>query len=69
VLLRTRVLPPRVRRSGKIHLVLGSGNFVLTASEGLFNKQPTAFFGLFRVGNGKLAEHWDTLEAMLTQSE
>ena len=46
----------------RIHKVLGEGNFVLVASEGQFAGQHTAFFDLFRVENGKIAEHWDTIE-------
>lgn len=46
----------------KIHYVLGEGNFVLTVSEGKFGGKPTAFYDLFRVENGKVAEHWDVLQ-------
>ena len=46
----------------KIHYVLGEGNFVLSLSEGKFAGKPTAFFDLFRVENGKVAEHWDVLQ-------
>ncbi|MBO2008561.1 nuclear transport factor 2 family protein [Siccationidurans soli] len=53
----------------KIHLVLGCGNFVLTASEGTFGGKPTVFYDLFRVENGKIAEHWDTIEAVPAKSE
>jgi predicted SnoaL-like aldol condensation-catalyzing enzyme len=45
-----------------IHQVLGEGNFVLTVSEGSFAGAPTSFYDLFRVENGKIAEHWDTIE-------
>ena len=48
----------------RIHQVLGEGNFVLVASEGTFAGKPSAFFDLFRVENGKIAEHWDTIEAI-----
>ena len=50
-----------------IHRVLGEGNFVLVASEaseGSFAGKHTAFYDLFRVDNGKIAEHWDTIEAI-----
>jgi predicted SnoaL-like aldol condensation-catalyzing enzyme len=52
----------------KIHQVLGEGNFVLIASEGNFAGQPASFYDLFRVENGKIAEHWDTLETIPPQS-
>lgn len=52
-----------------IHLVLGEGNFVLAASEGTFGGKPTVFYDLFRVQNGKIAEHWDTIETVPPQSE
>lgn len=47
-----------------VHKVLGKGNFVLTVSEGAFAGKPTSFYDLFRVENGKIAEHWDTIEAI-----
>ena len=53
----------------RIHQVLGEGNFVLVASEGSFGGKPTSFYDLFRVENGKIAEHWDTLETIPAQSE
>lgn len=48
----------------KIHRVLGQGNFVLVISEGHFGKDHNAFYDLFRVENGKIAEHWDVIEKM-----
>lgn len=52
-----------------IHQVLGEGNFVLTISEGTFGGAPTAFYDLFRVENGKIAEHWDVLETVPAQAD
>lgn len=46
----------------KIHRVLGEGNFVLTVSEGHLAGKHSSFYDLFRVENGKIAEHWDTIE-------
>lgn len=46
----------------KIHRVLGEGNFVLVVSEGHFGKDHNSFYDLFRVENGKIAEHWDVIE-------
>ncbi|BFH59502.1 nuclear transport factor 2 family protein [Paenibacillus azoreducens] len=48
-----------------LHQVIGQGDFVLAVSEGIFNGQHTAFYDLFRVENGKIAEHWDVVEAVL----
>lgn len=52
----------------RIHTVLGDGHFVLVVSEGSFAGAATSFYDLFRVENGKLAEHWDTIEAMPDRS-
>jgi predicted SnoaL-like aldol condensation-catalyzing enzyme len=52
----------------RIHKVLGEGNFVLVVSEGSFAGAATSFYDLFRVENGKLAEHWDTIEAIPDRS-
>lgn len=48
----------------RIHRVLGEGNFVLVVSEGHFGKDHNSFYDLFRVENGKIAEHWDVIEKM-----
>lgn len=51
------------------HIVLGQGNFVLSVSEGTFAGEPTSFYDLFRVENGKIAEHWDVIETILPRDE
>jgi predicted SnoaL-like aldol condensation-catalyzing enzyme len=53
----------------KIHKVLGEGNFVLVVSEGHLGGKHNSFYDLFRVENGKIAEHWDTVEAIPAQAE
>lgn len=53
----------------KNHLIIGEGNFVLSVSEGQFMSQHVAFYDLFRVDNGKIVEHWDTIEAIPPKSE
>ncbi len=53
----------------RVHKVLGEGNFVLAVSEGEFAGKPTSFYDLFRVQNGKIAEHWDTIETIPAQSQ
>jgi predicted SnoaL-like aldol condensation-catalyzing enzyme len=49
----------------KNHKLYGEGNFVLAMSEGEVSGKPTAFFDLFRVENGKIAEHWDVISPIL----
>lgn len=53
----------------RIHKVLGEGNFVLVVSEGQFGGRHVAFYDLFRVQAGKIAEHWDTIEAIPPRAE
>lgn len=53
----------------KNHLIIGEGNFVLSVSEGQFMNKHVAFYDLFRVDNGKIVEHWDTIEAIPPKSE
>ena len=57
------------RRITEVGKVLGKGNFVLTVSEGTFAGKPTSFYDLFRVENGKIAEHWDTIESIPAKAE
>ena len=52
-----------------VHKVLGEGNFVLVASEGVFGGKAVAFYDLFRVQNGKIAENWDTIEEIPARGE
>lgn len=46
----------------KVHKILGEGNFVLVMSEGSFGDKPSAYYDLYRIQNGKIAEHWDTIQ-------
>ena len=50
------------------HMVLAQGNFVLAVSEGTFGGAPTSYYDLWRVENGKIAEHWDVMETIADQS-
>ena len=51
-----------------VHQVLAQGNFILAVSEGTFGGAPTAYYDLWRVENGKIAEHWDVIETIADQS-
>lgn len=53
----------------EVHMVMGEGNFVLVVSEGSFGNNHTAYYDLFRVQNGKIAEHWDILETIIPAAE
>jgi predicted SnoaL-like aldol condensation-catalyzing enzyme len=54
---------------GRVHKVLGEGNFILVVAEGSFGDRPTSYYDLYRIQNGKIAEHWDTLEPIPPRAE
>jgi predicted SnoaL-like aldol condensation-catalyzing enzyme len=43
----------------KRHRTVAEGEFVFTQSAGTIGTAPAAFYDLWRVENGKIAEHWD----------
>lgn len=52
-------------QSGKyktVHRVVAEGNFVLTQSEGEFSGKKAAIYDLWRIDNGKIVEHWSTIQ-------
>lgn len=51
-----------------VHQVLAQGNFVLAVSEGTFGGAPISYYDLWRVENGKIAEHWDVMETIADKS-
>jgi predicted SnoaL-like aldol condensation-catalyzing enzyme len=53
----------------RVHKVLGEGNFVLVVAEGSFGDHPSSYYDLYRIQNGKIAEHWDTIEAIPPRNE
>ena len=52
-----------------VHKILGEGNFVLVVAEATFGGVPTGIYDLYRFENGKIAEHWDTLQAIPPRSD
>ena len=56
-------------RYDRNHRVLTEGNFVLSASEGMFGGEHSAFYDLFRLHQGRIVEHWDTIEAIPPRTE
>ena len=58
-----------VRKYHKIHRLLAEGNFVLSVSEGSLDGVHMSFYDLFRIVNGKIAEHWDTTEEVPPRSQ
>ena len=50
-----------------VHQVLAQGDYVLAVSEGTFGGAPTAYYDLWRVENGKIAEHWDVMETIAAE--
>ncbi|MGS0675209.1 nuclear transport factor 2 family protein [Shewanella sp. 125m-1] len=51
------------------HITLGEGNFTLAVSEGNFAGNPTAYFDLLRLDNGKIVEHWGVMSTIPDKSE
>ena len=52
----------------RTHMVLAQGDFVLAISEGSYAGAPTSYYDLWRVANGKIAEHWDVMETIADAS-
>lgn len=48
----------------KVHHVIADGDFVFALSEGTLDGKPYGFYDLFRLAEGKLAEHWDSRRAV-----
>lgn len=53
----------------RVHQILGEGDFVLVTSEGLFGPVQSSYYDLYRIHNGKIAEHWDTIQAIPPREE
>jgi len=57
------------RKYQKIHRLLAEGSFVLSVCEGFFADVHSSFYDLFRIDEGKIVEHWDTIETVPPRSE
>jgi len=53
----------------KVHMNLGEGDFVLAVAEATVGDVPTGSYDLYRIENGKIAEHSDTLQTIPPRSE
>lgn len=53
----------------KVHRILADGNFVLSVSEGQLDGKHCSFYDLFRIAQGKIVEHWDTIETIPPRAE
>lgn len=56
-------------RYDRLHRVLAEGNFALCVCEGQLRGKHTSFYDLYRVADGKIVEHWDTVETIPPRSE
>lgn len=52
----------------RTHMVLADGNYGLAVSEGTFGGVHTSYYDLFRVEDGRIAEHWDVMETIAEES-
>jgi len=57
------------RRYDTIHRVLAEGNFVLTICEGMLGETHCSFYDLHRIDNGRIVEHWDTVDTIPPRHE
>jgi predicted SnoaL-like aldol condensation-catalyzing enzyme len=57
------------RRYEKNHRLLAEGSFVLSVCEGHLEGDHVSFYDLFRVAEGKIVEHWDTVDPVPPRSD
>ncbi len=57
------------RRYQTIHRVLAEGNFALSVTEGSRGDKHISYYDLFRVADGKIVEHWDTVDEIPPRSQ
>lgn len=58
-----------VIRYVQTHKILAEGNFVLCMSEGTRAGVHCSFYDLYRIYQGRIVEHWDTIETIPPRSE
>ena len=46
-----------------------SASYVLVVAEGSFGGRPSSYYDFYRIQDGKIAEHWDTIEAIPPRAE
>ena len=56
-------------RYDRLHRVLAEGNFALSVSEGRKRGAHSSFYDLFRIEDGLIVEHWNTIETVPPRSE
>jgi predicted SnoaL-like aldol condensation-catalyzing enzyme len=44
-------------------------SLVLVVSEGTFGGRSTSYYDFYRIQDGKIAEHWDTLEPIPSRAD
>ncbi len=52
-----------------IHRLLAEGSFVLCVSEGSLEGDHVSFYDLYRINEGKIVEHWDTIDEVPPKSQ
>ena len=45
-------------KTEQVHKVIGEGNFVVTQSKCLIQGKAHVVYDIYRLGNGKIKEHW-----------
>lgn len=59
----------KIKVYDKLHRILAEGSFVLSIGEGFLNGVHSSLYDLYRVAEGKIVEHWDTIDAIPLRSE
>lgn len=52
-----------------IHKIIGDGDLILSICEGYLGDAHTSFYDMFRIENGKVAEHWDVVATIPAKSD